>query len=196
MKPFIQKLLEFLLFILVLFSGAGIIIWSVNAAVRKGGYVSLDKGIKHVILGNSMPECAFNDQLVSGFKNLAQSGETNFYTLVKTRQILLNNPSVEAVFIGISLSLLDPKEWYQDNEALLWQYTKYAPFVEGRDVALLTIRNSRGSAKAHVISLLRNSMFLAKNAPKSYIKDMRWGGYLRLERDRMDSLIRAMPVGK
>ena len=66
-------------FFIILYGSIITLLLISNHFINKNADFKLDKKTYHIVLGNSQPECAFNDSLISNFKNLAKSGESYFY---------------------------------------------------------------------------------------------------------------------
>jgi len=81
MTLFIKKILSF--FLLIAFTVLSVS-FLFNSYINKKTQFSLSKNVTNIIFGHSHPEVAFNDSLISNFQNLAQSGESYFYTFLKT----------------------------------------------------------------------------------------------------------------
>ena len=67
--------------------------------IKNSANFKLKPQTKYLVLGHSHPECAFNDSLINNLKNLAQTGESYYYTYFKTIKVLEQNPSIEIVFV-------------------------------------------------------------------------------------------------
>jgi hypothetical protein len=68
MGSFLNKTMVFILTSMLLLA---FIILIPDFLVKKFSKFNIDKGYKIVLFGHSHSECAFNDSLISGFKNLS-----------------------------------------------------------------------------------------------------------------------------
>jgi len=99
-----------------------------------------------VILGHSQPECAFNDSLISGFKNVSESGESYFYTYIKCKKILADNPQIKNVFIQFGVNNISKimDTWTWDNKSISYRYPKFSPFMTPAEHKTLFLNNPKG----------------------------------------------------
>jgi hypothetical protein len=165
-----------------------------EAVLRQNAVFELREGTKHLIVGHSHPECAFNDSLIDGFQNVAQSGEPYFYAYFKIKEILKDNPTLETVFIEFANNNITCKmdDWMYDDMFLEAQYTIYSPFMKRKDWSFLASNNSSGFI---------NVLFLSSNANVQRAINRKFnyslGGYRYLVRDKTDSLVQlALPTAK
>ena len=99
MRTFLKKTIIFLLSIIILLFGVD---WlSSELIIEKSDFKLISKP-KYLVLGHSQPEHAFNDSLIKGLKNLAEGGESYFYTYYKSIEVIKKNPTIETVFINFS----------------------------------------------------------------------------------------------
>lgn len=126
MKAFLQRLLKFLLVFLTLW--LLVLLTSLVIARRQTGLVTgtgkkLSKPI--LILGNSHPECAFNDSLLGGrFANVAISAEPLFYTAIKA-QTAINMVGCDTMVIDFSNNAFKTIDWVLDDIRCHEVYTRY-----------------------------------------------------------------------
>ena len=85
MKQFVIKVLAFLILSMIVI--VSMILIS-NKIIDSGNYFKIDADNKYLILGNSHPECAFNDSIIKGFYNSSSSGDSYFYNYLKTKKLL------------------------------------------------------------------------------------------------------------
>lgn len=145
-----------------------------------------------LILGHSQAECALNDSLIQGSKNLAQGGEAYFYTYQKLRKLLPENPQVKTVFLSFSNNQVEKKmdEWTYDDKHLSNYFPKYSGQLDFEDYTLLMKYNPKEVLSGELKALKNNFSFILKNQ-KSYLSNNNWGGYLYLKRNKIDSLLKA-----
>jgi hypothetical protein len=143
---------------------------------------------RYIILGHSQPECAYNDSLIPEFKNLAQSGESYYYTYFKTKKILEQNKNIETVFIEFTnnqiSSIMD--EWTWSDKHISYRYPLYSSFMGIDDRFILIQKNPTSFLNAVSFSLKYRCKRI-RNNDNNYIKDI--GGYQFLVRDKTDSLL-------
>lgn len=143
MKTFLIHLMTFG-FIIVSFSLLGI--WFINISVSAHTNFDVNRNLENVIFGNSHPECAFNDSLIDNFSNFARSGEAYFYTYLKAKNVIEENPEIQNVFIEFSSSGLVKRSdgWIWSDAILRERYNEYAPLLSFKEHLLLFTNNKKG----------------------------------------------------
>ena len=168
-----------------------ILIITTNLIVNKKANFKLNKKSERIIFGHSQTQCAFNDALISNFKNLSQGGESYFYTYQKIKKVLQQNPQINTVFIDFSndnISKLNNKKIWSDKY-LNWKYQKFSPFIDSEDLSLLMSKNLMGLLKTLPKSTKYNMTTILK-MDYNYIDKM--GGYKYLVRFKTDSILNAI----
>ena len=140
MKLFLKKSLLFLLGLSFAYLTFFV---SSHRYFRKHGDFRLSKDTTRIILGHSHPECAFNDALIPATRNLAQSGESSFFTYQKLRIVLEQNPQIDTVFLEYSNDMIPQNRdsWIWGNEKLNKNLPLYAPFMKWEDYRLILKKN-------------------------------------------------------
>ncbi len=162
MKAFIKKIIFFFIY---LYSGILILILSSNYCINANANFKLQQDITQIILGNSQPECAFNDSLIPHFKNLAKAGETYFYGYQKLKEVLKQNSQINTVYIEFNPTNIlireDEKIW--ENRFIKYQAPNNLAFFSFNDHKLLATKNNMGYQKAILKGLKLNLTRIAKN---------------------------------
>lgn len=187
MKRFIKLTIAFsLVFLTVLF----LIIESSEIIIKNNANFKLKPQTKYLVLGHSHPECAFNDSLIKNLKNLAQTGESYYYTYFKTIKVLEQNPSIEIVFIEFTNNQIYElmNNWIWGNMYMDYRYPKYSPFMSLSDKFILIKNNPSGFINASSLAFEQNF----KRIRKQNFNYSNWiGGYLFLKRYKTDSLLKS-----
>lgn len=188
MRKFIKLTISFLL-LLVITTVA--LIKTTEYIVDKKANFEFMKNAKYLVVGDSHPECAFNDSLIENFMNLSQSGDSYFYTYFKAMKIIEQNPSIEFVFIEFNNNQLDESmnEWIWSEKYLNFKYPTYSPFMKTPDEKLLAMHNFSAFVNANSLALKTNFERIF-SGNYYYTKDI--GGYSYSERDKTDSLLNKM----
>ncbi|MBW8687610.1 hypothetical protein [Chitinophaga rhizophila] len=141
-----------------------------------------------IILGHSHPECAYNDTLIAGAKNLSSSGESYFYTLPKVKNVLAQNPHIKAVFIEFSNNQVAApmNKWIWGDNYMERQYPIYAPFIASEDRRLLFAHNMSGYITSSSFALKRQVFNILTN---NYAYTSVIGGYYYNNVNKLDSLL-------
>ena len=143
---------------------------------------------KRVIVGHSHPQCAFDDALIPGFKNLGLNAESYFYTYQKVKQLASQN-EIEAFYIEYSNNVIDEHMdyWIWGYEHMNYQVPLYAPFMEAEDLKRLYDGN-----KDDFLAIVSTST--RKNITKVVSMDFKmgkvFGGYKKLAHSKIPELLK------
>src|SRR5688572_3458168 len=135
MNRFLTRTLLFVVVNLVMI--ACLVAWAI--AVRSDKARSerfrLPADAKYLVVGHSHPECAFNDSLVPGLVNLANSGEAYIYTSIKAQKMLAENPHIKTLFIEYSNNQVNARmdEWTWGDEFMPSKVSKYGAIMSGEE---------------------------------------------------------------
>lgn len=159
-----------------------------SSLINQHASFAFDPAPRYVFFGHSHPECAYNDSLIQDSRNIAESSEAYFYTYLKVKKVLEQNPSVETLFIECTNNQISPKmnDWTWDSRHLSHKYTKYAPFIHLSDQITLLLQNPRGFLTSLPYSIKRKFTTVARN---DYDFSDQLGGYKYLVRYKTDSLL-------
>jgi hypothetical protein len=187
MKKFISQLTLFAL-MTILFIGGGNLVTAM--LIKKKASFKLADNIDKVIIGHSHPESAYNDSLITGMLNIAQSGESYFYSYYKTRELIKQNPNLRYIFLEFSNNQLEEERdtWIWGEETIAFRYPTYSPFLDKEGFRLLLRKDPGGILNLQVKSLMKNAKAVAA---KNYNYLKKTGEYVHLVRDKIDSLLSA-----
>lgn len=187
MKKFIVKTIC----TLAAFASILIILYMVN---RHGASFRIEDDKHVLIIGNSHPECAFNDKLIPGTANFSESGETYFYTYIKLKKLLDQNPQIDNILLEFSNVHIKKEmdKWIWGDMYLSYRFPKYASFMDSEALELLLKYNPK-TVKESIPLLSRTNANMLLNYRLDYTKVM--GGYLSIDKSTVDSLLANMPAG-
>jgi hypothetical protein len=153
--------------------------------------IGVDKHI--LIIGNSHPECAFNDALIPGVANFSESGESYFYTYIKLKKFLEQNLQVDRVLIEFSNEHIHKSmdKWIWGDMHVSYRFPKYASFMDKEAFKLLMKYNPE-EVKKSIPLLSRLNANMLFNEQLDYTKGA--GGYLSLDKCKVDSLLADLSV--
>lgn len=185
MKQFILRVIFFSVVTVII---TIIITIGLNALVQKDGFYKVNDEVKYIVVGDSHPECAFNDSLIDNIQNFAQSGESYFYTYAKTKAILEKNPSIKTVFIefnnGQLIENMDPAIW--DDKHIISKFPKYAVAFSISDYYVLAKNNFSGFLHSQALSITRNYNLL--DIENRTMHHLHWGRFKRLTNNGQEKL--------
>ena len=187
MNKLISKIVYFFI---VLITFVILIVISLNYYINKNALFVLKKEPKYVVLGNSHPEFAYNDSLISEFSNLGKSGESYFYSYVKLKKILSQNKSISIVFLEFDNNQIDKSmnDWIWGEKYIKYRYPIYAPFMGFEENQLLLRKNFPAFQHSFALAA-RKSWETIFKSDFNYTKKI--GGYTALNKSEIDSLISA-----
>lgn len=142
MKTFLLKTLVFLITCALVITSVFLLTHSI---IRNKSNFKLSTPVKSVVFGHSHPSYAFNDSLIGNFKNLAQSAQSNFYTYIKARNIIQNNPSIKVVFLEFTNNQISKimDEWTWSSESMSHKLPTYLPLMNIEEIKLLYNKNPK-----------------------------------------------------
>lgn len=185
MNVFLKNTLKFLL---TFYGVVCVLVYGTNFMINTKANFKLDNTITKIIIGNSQPECAYNDSIISNFKNIAKSGESYFYNYQKLKQIIAQNPQIKTIFIEFNpttiLTREDEKIW--EDRFINHFLPIYSPFLTFNDHALLAYKNNTGYHQAILKSFFKNIKRIRK---KEYYFIDSIGGYKYLKRDKTKAIL-------
>lgn len=157
------------------------IVVGLNSLVSSSGRFQLEPNVKSIVIGHSHAECAINDNMISGVKNMAESGEAYFYSYLKTKKLLEENPQIENVYLELANNQLSIKseEGLWKNKYLNYRFPKYSFLMEGND--LLSFYMKGESSIFSVLALSIQDQFSYLISSKSALEFFEWGGFIALE---------------
>lgn len=194
MKQFLFKTAFFLVgfvLLVLLFSFAS------KKYVEAHATFTIKPSTTNIIIGHSQPECGLNDSLIINTENFSQGGESYFYTYLKVKKLLVVNEKIENVFISFSNNQIavEMDKWTYGDKYIINYYPKYSFMMDHTDYKLLLKNNYLAVVRADFKATITNTKFImAKD--KSYLKDRNWGGYLKIEWNKVDSLMKKNYLNK
>ncbi len=152
-----------------------------NKIIRKKSNFILPDNISMVMIGHSIPECAYNDKEIENFKNYANSGESYFYSYPKIRYLLESNPQIKTVFIEFTNNQLSKERdmWIWGDLYMNHKFPRLSPFLLLNDHLLLMRKNTSAYLGAVSVSFKHNAKVILKK-DNDFINQM--GGYKLLYR--------------
>lgn len=193
MRSFIKSTLLFSMFITALIA---LFIVLPEFILNENADFKLEKSSKFIVIGHSHSECAFDDSFISDFTNLAESGESYFYTYFKLKKVLEQNANIETVFIEFTNNQINSMmdDWIWDDRHISFRYPKYSPFMDFQDKYVLASHNFDGFMNAISLSSKENVQRILSNNYNFEI-----GAHLSInvtDPAKLDSLIAASELEK
>ncbi|MBC6997992.1 hypothetical protein [Cytophaga sp. FL35] len=177
MSKFITRLIKFLAI-----SCIGILILSIITSITTN-YIfdyTIENSKNILILGNSHPECALNDSIITNAKNLAQSGASYFYDYVKLKTVIEKNPQIDTLIIGYAYDDLmkEMDTWTTSKEKINTQIKYYFFLLDFEDYWNLFKANPIATLTSTPQTIFHNIQMITKG-----YKFL--GGYKALKDDKL-----------
>lgn len=183
-------LLNITLFFLIFIGLTSILWYSGNSIISSKGNFIFDKNIRYLLIGHSHPQCAVNDSLIPGLKNIANSGEGYFYNYIKLKKVLSQNQQINTVFIEFTNNhidtLMDTWTW---GETYTARYSFLFPFLSAEDHKLLIKNNPKGYVTT-IPDVLKSNLLHITGNDFDFTDEI--GGYRRITENRVDSLLKGV----
>ena len=190
---------QFCLFVVATIISILLLIQFADYFINKKSSFKISKETKILILGNSHPECAFNDSLISNVSNFASSGESSFYALYKLKKVIEQNNQITTVFIEFNNSQIVESEmnrWLWDESFLSHRYLIYSPFLTLTDKFLLFKTSFNTIFNLLPISLSNNLLKIVHHEYNYTNSANPIGGYAYLKKENADSLLKHTDIEK
>lgn len=194
MKQFLFKTVFFLVGFMLLVL---VVSFASKKYVEARATFTIKPSTTNIILGHSQPECGLNDSLIINTENFSQGGESYFYTFQKVKKLLAVNDNIKNVFISFSNNQIgvEMDKWTYGDVHINNYYPKYSFMMDYSDYKLLLKNNYSAVVRADFKATINNTKFImAKD--KSYLKDRNWGGYLKIEWNKIDSVMKKNNLDK
>jgi len=191
MKKFLLNTLA----ISVLFIGfISITVLLLNYHISKKAIYPLNGADQYLILGHSHPQCAYDDSIIHGYKNVASGGESYFFTYYKSLLLLKNSSPIKGVFIEFTNNQIESSmnDWIWGDKYLNERYPYYSPYIEKSDLKFLISKNSHFFSQTIPISIKKNTLYTLANK----FDYTRLGGYTPVYKSKTDSFLRVLDTLK
>lgn len=187
MKHFLLKFsLFFFVFVLFIFS---INRWA-DYYVRNNRFYKLNDSVTGIIIGHSHAEGAYIDSLLPNTVNMAQSGESYFYSYIKLRKLLEANNNIRRVMIEVTNNNLEKEmdEWTFGEMYVRYRYQKYAHLLHPEELRLLFSKNPLAVTDAVAVTV-KNNLDYRRVVSMPYYTYTDWGGFKKWEKSKIDSFL-------
>lgn len=142
----------------------------------------IDKSCNILILGDSHTECALNDSLISFAVNISSSADAYFYSYLKLKKFVENNPQINTIILGFGYHDLgfSLEEWIYGDKFILEKFPKYFCFMNVTEI-LQVIKFKPRLAPGLVPEIYRAAFKLTiKSILGNNYKQVGFGSYLDL----------------
>ncbi|MBA6153592.1 hypothetical protein [Gelidibacter maritimus] len=188
MVSFIRK---FSVFAFISIAILAIIIVVPFSIIKQKARFEISDSANIVMFGHSHTECAYDDEIIPNFKNLASSGESYFYTFQKIKKTLSQNPEIETVFVEFTNNQIDKvmDEWTWGYDKMSFYLPVYLPFLEYQDVEILNDNNA-STFRSTISVASRKNLFRFLKSDYDYSDEI--GGFTSLNVSAVDRILDTM----
>lgn len=165
---------------------------TLDSIISHGNYFSKADKKHTLVIGHSHAECSFNDSILPGVWNMGSSAESYFYTYLKCKTILEDNPGIKHVLIECSNNQVSSRmdAWTWEDGFMQTKVASYGAFMSPGDLAIIASKNPVGLIEAEGYALRRNLQFVLKGHT-DYPEQANWGGFTSLRKASVDSILAA-----
>ena len=177
MRRFLSEVLKFSLVLIV---GTLILVFGTTHIERR--FTSFEvPGTKTIlVVGDSKLETAVNDEILAEAYNFSQSGTAYYYSFLKVRKMLQDNPQIHTLVVGYSYGDLaqEKDEWFQGEKYIKGKVRDHLFLMDYQDFFAIF--------QANPLDVLVSLFPIRAAVPLSNPDLGRWGGYIYLERDKLE----------
>lgn len=189
MKLFVRNIILFAILTSFLF----VIVFKIAGnCLENDRYFSIPPDKSVLVLGHSHAAVGINPEFVPRLVNLCNPGESYYFSYVKLRQVLKSNNRVKIVLVEYSNNQVtnETKKWIFSDNFLDEHYPKYMGFLTTDEKIYLFRKNPVHFFSLEAMALKRELSFLLTPATdKNFMKQNKWGSYIRLDVNKTDSLL-------
>lgn len=175
MKRFAIRILTFIVFL----SGMSFaFFYFLQIFVEHDEFYKIDPETTGIIVGDSHAETAYNDSIIPGIQNFAESGDIYFYTYQRTKRIVEENPQIKTVYLefnnGQLLPTMDHYIW--ENEHVVEKYRKYCTEMTYEEQFMFLKHNFRDVINARILRADKDISLLMHDENRDFNR-YEWGAY-------------------
>ncbi len=189
MKLFLKKIAIYISVIILLIVGS----YGFNRyLIYISGVLSIKPNINKIILGASRTACGVNDNIVDGALNLSSNADALFYSMIKLRITVNENPQIDTVIICLDNRTLDEeisKRFLTTEVSIKSRLPKYSAYFTFNEWIELFKINKIACLKS-VFKIPKYSLKLLKSLFKEgqmNILKLGIGGFYNLEGEIVQS---------
>jgi hypothetical protein len=184
MKNFLRKIFLFGLLFLGMFSVT--FLFCFHGSSRRIDW-SLESNKTILITGDSFPECALNDSIVSDAVNLSSSADTYIYSYAKIRKFTAHNPQITQIILGFSDHNLQAANdsFFKDTSPGIIKFIRYYYLMDQKEIFDIFKANYNVPIKALGSCYQKSVIYALMSIRGITWRQMGLGGYRCLTRHHM-----------
>jgi hypothetical protein len=179
MKKFLSHIVLFCILVFGLLSVTFAVCYQ-RSAKRINWAIESNKTI--LIAGDSYPECAVNDSIISNAINICSSADAYIYSFVKIRKFIENNPQIQTVLLGFSCHNLQSRNdsFFKYASPGISKFVRYFYLMDGSEIQDIFKANYNIPIKGFGSCFQKAVIFALTSVGNLSYKRMNLGGYRRL----------------
>ena len=177
MKKFLNEMLKFGVFLIL---GTIILIMGTLLIERNIINFTIPANKTVLVVGDSHTACAVNDEILTNVFNFSKGGSGYFYTFLKVRKMLEDNPQITTLVIGYSYGNLEKSrdEWFKGEKYITGNLNRHLFLLDFSDFYSIFISNPY-----HVLISTISERIASLYSDHSL---NRWGKYKYLEQNELE----------
>ena len=182
-QVFLKHISRFLIFICTVF----LFIVIGNYWLIKSTPINFSAKKNILVLGDSTPGCAINDDIFTRSINFSSPAASYYYSYLKLNKIVETNEYIDTVLLSFSPNNIFDNNWFASQNHIKHNFCRYYPIMSRSDFRFLL----DSQPKSIVYALKPIFLQFLKNIFRSVTGDnvLQLGGFTGLELDRlMDAL--------
>ena len=186
MKRFVVRFIYFVVIIIALIAATvGGTIYIMSQASFK-----IDPSKNILVLGESLTEFGINDSIFTRSVNLSQSANAYMYSYCKLKKVLENNQHIDTVLLSFKYTMLTKKfedVWIMSENSVVFRVPFFVTLL-GKDEFLTYDKKKLLQAiiKIPIRNIGSIIKYLRKGQSNFSYKDLRIGGYVRVDMNNLE----------
>ncbi len=190
MRLFLKYIGKFLIFLFTVF----LLIVIGNYHLIKLTSINFSAKKNILVLGDSTPGCAINDDIFKRSVNFSAPAESYYYSYLKLKKIAETNEHIDTVLLSFSPNNIFDNNWFASQNHIKHKFCRYYPLMSRSDFSFLL----ESHPKSVVYSLKPIFLQFLKNIFRRVTgyNVLQLGGFTSLDLDRLVSAIQSLKEGK
>ena len=190
MRLFLKYISKFLIFLFTVF----LFIVICNYWLIKSTPINFPSKKNILVLGDSTPGCAINDDIFTRSINFSAPAMSYYYSYLKLKKIVETNEYIDTVLLSFSPNNIFDNNWFASQNHIKHNFCRYYPIMSRSDFRFLL----ESHPKSVIYSLRPIALQCLKNIFRKITGDnvLQLGGFTSLDLDRLVFVVQALESGK
>ncbi len=189
MRLFLKYISRFLIFFFTVF----LFIVICNYWLIKSTPIDFPSKKNILVLGDSTPGCAINDDIFTRSINFSAPAMSYYYSYLKLKKIVETNEYIDTVLLSFSPHNIFDNNWFASQHHIKHNFCRYYPIMSRSDFRVLL----ESQPKSIVYALKPVFLQFLKNIFRKITGDnvLQLGGGTSLDLDRLESALQSLKAG-